>query len=274
MSSPASGASFTAPANITLNATASDTDGTVARVEFYRGSTLIATDTSSPYSAVWSGATAGSYSLTARAYDDDGASRTSTAVNISVTTATNQLPTVSVTSPIAGQSFTAPASLTMTAAASDSDGTISGVDFYVGSQLVGTDTSSPYSAAWSNVAAGTYSLTAVARDNSGGTRTSTAIAVTVTAVAPTPTRVVFVPSTDHATNVTSYTVALYRSADPMTGSPVATRDLGKPTPVSGEISVDISTLVNPLPAGSYKAVVRASGPGGTTASTASATFTK
>ncbi len=137
LSLPASGASFTAPANITLNASASDTDGTVARVEFYRGSTLIATDTSSPYSAVWSGATAGSYALTARAYDDDGASRTSTAVNITVTTATNQLPTVSVTSPIAGQSFTAPASLTITAAASDSDGTISGVDFYVGTQWSG-----------------------------------------------------------------------------------------------------------------------------------------
>ena len=140
-------------------------------------------------------------------------------VNITVTTATNQLPTVSITSPIAGQSFTAPASLTITAAASDSDGTISGVDFYVGTQLVGTDTSSPYTAAWSNVAAGSYSLTAVARDNSGGTRTSTAIAVTVTAVAPTPTRVVFVPSADHTTNVTSYTVALYRSADPITGEP-------------------------------------------------------
>jgi hypothetical protein len=274
LTAPAGGASFTAPANITLNATASDTDGTVARVEFYRGSTLISSDTTSPYSAVWTGAAAGSYSLTARAYDDDGASRTSTAVNVTVTTATHQLPTVSLTSPIAGQSFTAPASLTMTAAASDSDGTISRVDFYVGTQLVGTDTSSPYSAAWSNVAAGSYSLTAVARDNSGGTRTSTAIAVTVTAVAPTPTRVVFVPSTDHATNVTSYTVALYRSADPITGSLVATRDLAKPTPVSGEISVDISTLVNPLPAGSYKAVVRASGPGGTTASTASAVFTK
>jgi hypothetical protein len=223
---------------------------------------------------VWNGATAGSYALTARAYDDDGASRTSTAVNITVTTATNQLPTVSVTSPIAGQSFTAPASLTLTAAASDSDGTITGVDFYVGTVMVGSDSSSPYSAAWSNVAAGNYSLTAVARDNSGGTRTSAAIAVTITAVAPTPTTVVFTASADHATNVTSYIVAIYRSVDPLTASPVATRDIGKPTPVNGDISVVISTLVDPLPAGSYKAAVRASGPGGTTASTASPTFTK
>ncbi len=112
------------------------------------------------------------------------------------------------------------------------------------------------------------------RDNLGGTRTSSAVAVSITAVAPTPTRVAFTASADHATNVTSYTVAIYRGADPVTASPVATRDLGKPTPVGGDITVDISTLVNPLPAGTYKAVVRASGPGGTTASAPSPTFTK
>jgi regulation of enolase protein 1 (concanavalin A-like superfamily) len=274
LTSPASGASFTAGTNVTLQATASDTDGTVARVEFYRGSTLIGSDTTSPYSAVWSSAAAGSYSLTARAVDDDGATRTSTAVSITVTTSTNQLPTVSITSPIVGQSFAAPASLTIAAAASDSDGTIARVDFYVGTQLVGTDTSSPYTAAWSNIAAGSYSLTAVARDNAGGTRTSTAVAITVTATAPRPTTVVFVPSADHATNVTSYIVAIYRAADPVTASPVATRDIGKPAIVNGEISVDISTLVDPLPTGSYYSVVRASGPGGTTASAPSASFTK
>ncbi len=223
---------------------------------------------------MWSGATSGSYSLTARAFDDKGASRTSSAVSVTVSAASNQLPTVSITSPIAGQAFTAPASLTMTAAASDSDGTISGVDFYVGSQLIATDTSSPYSASWTNVAAGSYSLTARARDNSGGTKTSSAIAMTVTSAAPNPTTLVFTASADHATNVTSYTVAIYRSADPVTGSPVATRDLGKPTPVSGDISANISTLVDPLPAGTYKAVVRAVGSGGTTASTPSPNFTK
>jgi len=274
LTSPAGGASFTAPANITLQATASDTDGTVARVEFYRGTTLIGSDSTSPYSVVWTGAAAGTYSLTARAYDNGNASRTSTAVAITVNGAANQLPTASITSPISGQSFTAPASVTISASASDSDGTITGVDFYVGSQLIGTDTSNPYSASWTNVAAGTYSLTAVARDNSGGTRTSAAVSVTVSATAPLPTRVVFTASADHSTNVTSYTVALYRAADSVTSSPIATRDIGKPTPVSGDITVDISTLVNPLPTGSYKAVVRATGPGGTTASTASSNFTK
>jgi regulation of enolase protein 1 (concanavalin A-like superfamily) len=274
ITSPATGATYTAPATVNIQATASDSDGTISRVEFYRGSTLISTDTTSPYTASWTNAGAGTYALTARAYDNSGGSRTSTAVNVSVGSATNQLPTVAISSPASGASFTAPAAVTIAASAADSDGTIAGVDFYVGTQLIASDTSSPYTASWNNVAAGVYSLTAVARDNSGGTRTSSAVAVTVAPATTLPTRVVFTASSDHATNVTSYVVAIYRAADPLTASPVATRDIGKPTPSAGDITVDISTLVNPLATGTYKAVVRAVGPGGTTASTASASFTK
>lgn len=274
LTSPGGGATFTAPANITLQASAADSDGRITRVEFYRGSTLIASDTTSPYSATWSSAPAGTYSLTARAFDEDGASTTSAAVSITVRTASNQLPNVSITSPAGGASYTAPASVTINATASDPDGTIARVDFYAGSQLIASDTSSPYTASWTNVAAGTYSLTAVARDNAGATRTSAAVSVTVSAAGTPATRVQFTPSSDHSTNVTSYVVAIYRGSDPVTASPVATRDLGKPTPTSGSITVDVSTLVNSLPAGSYKAVVRATNAAGVTASTPSGTFTK
>ena len=168
VSAPASGASFTAPANIPLQAAASDSDGRVSRVEFYRGTTLIGADSTAPFAVTWTGAPVGTYTLTARAFDDDGASRTSAGVSVSVRSAQNQLPTVSVTSPSTGSAFTAPASVTINATARDADGTIVGVDFYVGSQIIGTDTTSPYSASWTNVPAGSYSLTARARDNSGG----------------------------------------------------------------------------------------------------------
>jgi uncharacterized protein (DUF608 family) len=76
-------------------------------------------------------------------------------------------PTVSITSPANGATFTAPASVTINAAAADSDGTVSKVDFYRGTTLLGTDTSSPYSYSWTNVAAGSYILTAKATDNGG-----------------------------------------------------------------------------------------------------------
>ena len=148
------------------------------------------------------------------------------------------------------------------------------VEFYRGTTLIGSDSTAPYSVTWTGAPVGTYTLTAKAFDEDGASRTSSAVSVTVNSATSRPTRVVFVPSANHATSVTSYTVAIYRASDPVTATPVATRSLGKPAVVSGEISVDISTLVNPLPAGSYYAVVRATGPGGTTPSAKSANFTK
>ncbi|MEO6004368.1 MAG: DNRLRE domain-containing protein [Opitutus sp.] len=93
----------------------------------------------------------------------------------------NVLPTVAISSPASGATFTAPASITINATATDSDGTITQVDFYQGATLLGSATSSPYSFTWTGVAAGSYSLTAKATDNAGGTQTSTAIPVTVNA---------------------------------------------------------------------------------------------
>lgn len=92
----------------------------------------------------------------------------------------NLSPSVSITSPANGASFIAPANLTIAANATDSDGTVSSVAFYANGSLIGTDTSAPYSIAWSNVAAGSYSLTAVATDNAGAKTTSAAVSVTVT----------------------------------------------------------------------------------------------
>lgn len=384
---PTAGASFTAPATITLTASASDSDGTIAKVEFFSGNTLIGTATTSPYSVTWSNVLAGTYSLTAVATDSGNASTTSTAVsidvigdaaagalptgwtstdvgatgtagsathvdgtftvagagadvwgtadqlhyayrplagdgtivarvtsiqqgihawvkagvmirnstsesaaqgfmlvaasaakgvpfqrrmsdgassvsspgsqstaprwvklvragnvitgyespdgvtwttvgsdtftmgttvliglgvsshvtgvnatatfdNVTITEATpapppppttNQPPTVSLTSPSAGASFTAPATISLGASASDADGTIAKVDFYAGTTLLGTDTAAPYELTWSNAAAGSYTLTAVATDNGGASTTSSAISVAIAAAAPATT---------------------------------------------------------------------------------------
>jgi hypothetical protein len=83
ITSPANGASFTAPASITINANASD-NVSVSKVDFYNGSTLLGTDTSSPYSFSWTNVAAGSYTVTAKATDNQGASTTSAAVSLTV----------------------------------------------------------------------------------------------------------------------------------------------------------------------------------------------
>lgn len=176
LTSPASNSGFFSPASIALTANAVDPEG-IARVEFYQGTTLVGTATSSPYTFAWIGVAAGTYSLTAKATDTFGAVATSTAVNIVVNP--NTPPTVSLTSPSNGASFYAPASIAITAAAADADGTVAKVDFYQGTTLLGTATTVPYSFNWANVALGNYSVTAVATDDHGATTTSAAVSITV-----------------------------------------------------------------------------------------------
>ena len=87
LTQPVDGATFTAPATVDLTATASDTDGTVTKVEYFNGPTKLGEDTTTPYGFGWGGVTAGTYTLTARATDNLGASSTSAPSTITVTTA-------------------------------------------------------------------------------------------------------------------------------------------------------------------------------------------
>jgi hypothetical protein len=183
VTSPANGSQFTAPASYTFSANASDADGQVTKVEFFRGSNLVGTDTNSPYSVNESNVPAGDYNLTAKATDSAGDSTTSAPVAISVKA--NQAPTVSVTSPANGAVFTAPASFAFSANAADSDGQVAKVEFFRGSDLVGTDTVAPFTVNQSGLGAGTYALTAKATDNAGATTTSGTVSITVENPAPT-----------------------------------------------------------------------------------------
>jgi chitinase len=91
----------------------------------------------------------------------------------------NIAPTVVITSPVINSSFTSPATITITANASDTDGSISMVEFYSGSTKIGSFSSAPYSFTWNNVASGSYSLTVIATDNKNAKTTSSAIPITV-----------------------------------------------------------------------------------------------
>ncbi|MFD9462701.1 glycoside hydrolase family 48 protein [Streptomyces sp. NPDC060027] len=85
LTSPAAGAVYTQGDAVPLAATAAAADGaTIGKVEFYDDTTLLGTDTSSPYTLSASGLTVGSHSLVAKAYDSLGASADSTPVGITV----------------------------------------------------------------------------------------------------------------------------------------------------------------------------------------------
>ncbi|WP_185148292.1 polysaccharide lyase family 7 protein, partial [Marinoscillum furvescens] len=84
----------------------------------------------------------------------------------------NNAPTTSITSPANGASFNEGDNITISADASDTDGTVSKVEFFQGATKLGEDLTAPYSFAWNNVAAGSYDLTTVATDDQGATGTS------------------------------------------------------------------------------------------------------
>jgi hypothetical protein len=94
----------------------------------------------------------------------------------------NALPVVQITAPLTDALFNAPAGFSISATATDPDGNISKVEFYNGASLLGSDQTNPYSFTWSNVAAGTYSITAKATDNAGAVTTSAIVKVMVNAL--------------------------------------------------------------------------------------------
>jgi regulation of enolase protein 1 (concanavalin A-like superfamily) len=181
----------------------------------------------------------------------------------------NQVPVVTMTSPTANQSFAAPATITLTAAATDPEGRLSRVDFYHGSLLLGTDASAPYAWMWSSVPAGAYTVRAVAVDEDGGQSSSGPLMVTVLeAPVARAYHVAFTASTDHDTNVTSYLFEVFVRGDDLDAlSVVTSSDLGKPVPdANRDIVVDRTALLSALLPGTYVVTVTATGPGGRTPS--------
>jgi len=177
LTSPAANAVVTAPGSLTLTAEAADSDDTVTRVDFYADTTLLGSATAAPYRLAWSDVAAGSYRLTAVAYDERGGVSTSAAVPVRV----NAPPTVSLTSPAAGEGFTAPANVTLAASANDADGSIAQVAFYGDGTLLGTVSGAPYSLTWANLRVGSYTVTAEATDDQGAVAKSAAVMVSVAA---------------------------------------------------------------------------------------------
>lgn len=84
LTGPTNNATFSAGSDVTLTANADDLDGTIAKVEFFQGSTSLGEDTSSPYSFTWHNVPTGIYELSAQATDDQGVVSPSGSVEVFV----------------------------------------------------------------------------------------------------------------------------------------------------------------------------------------------
>jgi hypothetical protein len=104
--------------------------------------------------------------------------------DIVLTTNATPPPTVSLTSPTDGSTYSAPANISLAASVTPNGHSITKVQFYSGANLLNDDGASPYSFVWTNVDIGGYSLFARAIYDSGASVDSPAANVTVTGNAP------------------------------------------------------------------------------------------
>jgi plastocyanin len=178
------GNNFFSPANVTINA------GDTVKWN-WSGSPHSSTSTSTP--VLWDSGIQGVGSTFTHMFPSAGSFPYKCVVHFGQTgnitvqaAAVNVPPTVAISSPANGATFAAPWSGSIKASASDTDDTVSKIDFFAGQTLLGTvlNPSGQVSVAAPGLAAGNYMLKAVATDSRGATNVSAGVSVTV--VTPSP----------------------------------------------------------------------------------------
>lgn len=174
-------ATVTVGSTVNFSATASDVDGTIASFEYFVDAVSIGIDNTpaTPFSSNAIGGL-GVHNLTVRATDNDGGVSALSAQD-PYTVSANAAPSATLTATPA--SVNAGQTVTLTTAASDSDGTVSSVQYFDGVTLIaGTVGAAPnYSLVWTPTA-GSHSVTSVATDNLGAQGTSAPVTVSVNAL--------------------------------------------------------------------------------------------
>ncbi len=229
-----SASSVTTASTITLTATASDNVG-VASVDFLDGSTVIATDTSAPYSTsvALSSSNNGTKNYTAKAKDAAGNTATSSVVPVTVNipqACATVAYSVSLASSVS--SVTAPGSISLTSNVTP-DSSTTKVEFFDGSTSIGTDTSSPYSTSVSFTSA------------NNGTKTYTAkVSGTSATCNPTPATSAAITVTVNIQATTTPTASVSLSASPSSITSGSSSTLSATPTVSGTTVTSVEFLSN------------------------------
>gem|GEM_PF-378434 len=179
LTTPAEGTKLAAPANLTMSAVVQWYTGTVSRVDFYlatdTSTNLAGTLTSPPYQLTVSNVTAGRYRLYTRVEDSRGDATFSPVVNVEVV-----LPGATITQPSMGQFFGITSNIVVSADAFSMN-TITLLQFFDGTNLIGQATGAPATINWNTFTPGGHDLRVVARDSANNSYTSAVVTVYVKA---------------------------------------------------------------------------------------------
>lgn len=169
---------FLSPASIMLQADALDPDGAVTRVEYLaNGSTIGNSTNASEYTVFWNPSAVGAYTLTAVAFDNQGATITSSEVPIVVYDPFGT-PLAAITSPDQRAVIEGPTNLLISAIAKALAG-VTNVQFLANGVEIGNDDVEPYSTLWA-APFGTNALSAVTFDGAGARGTSSVVTIIIT----------------------------------------------------------------------------------------------
>ena len=186
LTSPSAGASLNLGTAFTLTATASvSAPAAVSKVEFLAAGNVVGTVLSPSggvYSFAWTPTASGITTISARVTDSTGATATSGSVNVNI-----QGPSVVINTPSNASVLGVGSAITLTSTpTAAAPATVSRVDYFVGSTLIGSSAVGPnYPVSWTASPAGALSLTARVVDSNGVAVTSAPVSVTVAALAPT-----------------------------------------------------------------------------------------
>jgi hypothetical protein len=199
------------------------------------------------------------YFFAVTTYDTNGLeSDFSTELSYSFSLPTNPPPTIALTAPVNGASYAAPAAIPLAAAVTANGHTIAKVQFYNGATLLAEDSSAPYTATWTNIGAGSYSLTARAVYDSGSAVSSAPANLTVTGL-PAPWQAADIGSVGVAGSATIsgglYAVA---GAGQINGSADSFRFLYQTMSGDGKIDARVSSAQNTGKTGSVGVMIRES----------------
>ncbi|PWU14996.1 MAG: hypothetical protein C5B50_16185 [Verrucomicrobia bacterium] len=187
-------------------ASAYDPDGSVVSVQFFVGTNSLGVvptppviyvtnddgifPIKQPYCLIWTNKSVGAFTLTAVATDNGGLTATSAPVHVTVVS--DLPPKVRIETPYYGAMFRQPVNIKICAQAYDPDGTVTNVEFFAGTNDLGSVTTpilvtnwwgdevqSLYCLTWSNAPVGSYRLKAVATDNAGMSSSSALVPIVI-----------------------------------------------------------------------------------------------
>lgn len=167
--------------DIVVTAATSNPQSTINQVELLLDGQTLAILTAPPYTTTLTSVALGTYTFEAIVTDNNGSRFISPRVSATVANRVNNPPSVNISAPLDGASieYFDGRTITPSADASDSDGSIAQVEFFLDGSSVGVDTTAPFSVDWA-AQIGSQMLTAVATDNTNITAVSAATVLNVT----------------------------------------------------------------------------------------------